>query len=188
MIWKSSLQTIAASDQFELLVKCEAHQGVIQWQFQTLEHDVCFSVRVQNDSSANEQDKLLVAPTRYNCAKDPVMATHVISGPCSLFFVWNNDYSWYTPKKVSYVIELKTLQGLDPADDDNESLSSLREKKSSSVGDLQTKAERAIDAMHDRYQAIEEGNQTLTRLSSVISTIDESVGELENSIQVLGLS
>lgn len=75
-------------------------------EFETDGGDVAFSIKfVDTDHRIHE----LVAESRVPSDLESIRKGFKIPGEGTLIFKWNNEYSWFASKSLSYMIELKQV-------------------------------------------------------------------------------
>lgn len=102
--WKSSSVPIPASEVFQLPIKIDAPRAELQYDFSTLEFDICFGVEmVCGDGTMVE----VMEMTRYESQKQAVVGRLELRGPGLVFLTWDNSFSWLNPKQLAYAVELR---------------------------------------------------------------------------------
>mmetsp|Transcript_32235 Transcript_32235/g.42509 ORF Transcript_32235/g.42509 Transcript_32235/m.42509 type:complete len:289 (+) Transcript_32235:46-912(+) len=116
LTWKCTNMPIKT--EFRLPIPVDIAGSIIEYQFQTLEYDIAFSVELETLNDDGERESNVISePERYDSHIEPFVQQVQMDQPGTLILVWNNSYSWMREKQLSYSVSLQvpSLIGIDKA-------------------------------------------------------------------------
>jgi len=103
--------TINAAGKFEEVVKIEKENTSILWEFKILSKDVAFSVHYENESKERIE---VVKSTKYDCGPEVSGSYNCTKTGCYVL-QFDNSYSRWTKKQITYQIYLEAIQDMEQA-------------------------------------------------------------------------
>ncbi|CAM9284323.1 unnamed protein product [Ascophyllum nodosum] len=110
IVWKSSKTPIAT--EFRLPIPVEHSGSVVDYSFETLENDILFEVVFnpaedgRDAPEGGEGEEIVVEGQRFESHMGTVTGTIPLTRPGRLTLVWDNRYSWFKHKVLSYSVTL----------------------------------------------------------------------------------
>ncbi|CAN7985272.1 unnamed protein product, partial [Ixodes hexagonus] len=100
--------SLERGQKLDVPVKVERGGSTLSWKFQTSPgHDVAFGIQYRSGEDAKPKAVLDVG--RVKCDQAPEIG-QLCSEPGTYIFRFDNSYSWFTKKQISYVFEVKSSE------------------------------------------------------------------------------
>lgn len=161
LVWKSIHVNVLPNSVFEVPIQIEKEEMyLLNYQFHTKFYDIHFGIYMNND-------KVVLENTKFESQLDLVTGTHRIQGPCVVYLCWNNEYSWWNRKIVSYNIQLQPISSIVSEDLNLQHVLKIRQ------------------AMEDRKIAIVRGRTTEGNLTNVIDTMNCNLSQIQHDLEKL---
>jgi hypothetical protein len=154
LCWRSSNTPIQASGFIEMTSPISEKNTRVHYSFSVAEMDILFSVKlVTNFGSSHERVQTLIEPIRVSEADD----TLEVPECGSLTFIWDNRYSWVTPKEVSYNVQVVKQD----CDDEKQ----------------QIRSEQAFSYMGKQIESVKHAK---TKMKSLEESLEHAMEKFEN--------
>jgi len=160
--------SIEVTYDLELPISITIPGSRVKYAFGTEGGDISFGLFIQppgaakNSKNNEEDDTELLEITRVASDKDPITGTITIPAACTLLFYFDNHYSWFKAKKLSYSVSL-----LPPSE---EQIKKLR-------------GERFKDIRSKFVADKEKGEARLTALTDATGKLTKKVEELSRQLK-----
>ncbi|ETW06012.1 hypothetical protein, variant [Aphanomyces invadans] len=165
LTWHSSHAIVAPAGRFELPIRVEEAGSDLSYTFETKDMDIDFSITFEGLTSV----EYLVHPTRCASHESTVRGSLDIPGPGTVVLVWDNEYSWFNAKELSYHVGLKT-----PEPDVSTAKSPV------SLLDVE------LDSRKQQYRTLNESYDMLqlqcTKRATSIQVIERQIEELQREL------
>ncbi len=97
---------IPANADFKLNLPVQVGGSVVYYKFSSAPYDLSFSATFK--PLVGDTMELFPA-TRVPCHEEPVMGQFKITSEGVVNLIWDNSFSWMTPKALSYAVEIKQV-------------------------------------------------------------------------------
>lgn len=157
--YKSSSTPIR--DVFKLKIPIDLSESRVLYKFSTEENDVSFAVIFEG---LDDSIEVILPAGRVDSHFEPISGAITVHKPGSIILEWDNSYSWFNTKTLSYAVSLKQPK--------IEVLEKKRTEKASLLVDNYTKE-------------IEENKETVNNLTENISESEHEILKLKQQISYL---
>jgi hypothetical protein len=100
-VYQAKSVPVALRAKFEVPIHVTAGGSVVQFEISTEEYDIAFGVTAEREEGIT----IVKESMRVNSHLEPITGKFLVgSVPCALIFSFDNEYSWFREKKVSYKI------------------------------------------------------------------------------------
>ncbi len=100
-VYQAKSVPVALRAKFEVPIHITAGGSVVQFEISTEEYDIAFGVTAKREEGLTNVKESM----RVNSHLEPITGKFLVgSVPCALIFSFDNEYSWFREKKVSYKI------------------------------------------------------------------------------------
>jgi len=164
--FKSS--NIEVTYDLELPIEVAVPGSRVKYAFSTDGGDISFGLYIQppgasqNKNAGTEEDVELLEITRVKSDIDPITGTITIPSPCTLLFYWDNHYSWFRAKRLSYSVSI-----LPPTEDVVQKM----------------RTDRLNEVLGDVMKDKEKTSARLEKISEAREILNKKVIDLENQLR-----
>jgi hypothetical protein len=89
-----------------LPIPIAAPYSTVKYEFCTENGDIVFSIVFVSDEG---EETIISAPERVNSQEEPVSGTCQLDSPGTLLFLWDNTFSWFNSKSLTYAVEIEQV-------------------------------------------------------------------------------
>lgn len=165
LTWKCS--NMPVRNGFKLPIPVDLAGTVVEYKFNTHDYDIGFSVEFQtiNEEGERQLDVILV-PERYDSHIEPFVQQVQLEQPGTLILVWDNSYSWWYEKQLSYSVTLQapSVSGFEKA-----------------------RCERALSYFNGCLEALRGASQKRLHCKSMKTQLSTELSDLTLKIEQLNL-
>jgi len=167
-VYQAKAVPVALRAKFDVPIHVTAGGSVVEYEISTDLYDIAFGVTAEREEGVTNVKK----SARVDSHLDTVTGKFLVgSVPCALIFSFDNEYSWFREKKVTYKINVTP-----PCMENIVKGRRLRAKKALEVVKLDNRAmkERHESAMHKSSELEEE-----------VQRLEKEIGEKKKSLDVV---
>jgi len=148
-------------DVFKLKIPIDLSESRVLYKFSTEENDISFAVIFEG---LDDSIEVILPAGRVDSHFEPISGAITVHKPGSIILEWDNNYSWFNTKTLSYTVSLKQPK--------IEVLEKKRIEKASLLVDTYTKE-------------IEENKETVESLTETITDNEDEIQKLKQQISYL---
>ncbi|KAL9190586.1 hypothetical protein ACHAXT_000292 [Thalassiosira profunda] len=167
-VYSAKSVPVALRGKFDVPIHVTAGGSVVEYEISTEDYDISFGVTAEREEGVTNVKE----SARVDSHLEPVTGKFLVgSVPCALVFSFDNEYSWFREKKVSYKISVTP-----PRTDSVVKGRRLRAKKALEII-TQDKQE-----MEEKYEA---ATQQRTVLEEAVRKLEKELAEKTKSLDVV---
>ena len=167
-VYSAKSVPVALRGKFDVPIHVTAGGSVVEYEISTEDYDISFGVTAEREEGVTNVKE----SARVDSHLEPVTGKFLVgSVPCALVFSFDNEYSWFREKKVSYKISVTP-----PRTDSVVKGRRLRAKKALEII-TQDKQE-----MEEKYEA---ATQQRTALEEAVRKLEKELAEKTKSLDVV---
>ena len=167
-VYSAKSVPVALRAKFDVPIHVTAGGSVVEYEISTEDYDISFGVTAEREEGVTNVKE----SSRVDSHLEPVTGKFLVgSVPCALIFSFDNEYSWFREKKVTYKITVTP-----PRTDNVVKGRRLRAKKALEVV---TKDRIDMDARH------EEALQKRSELEGEVNRLEKELAEKKKSLDVV---
>lgn len=167
-VYKAKAVPVALRTKFDVPIHVTAGGSVVEYEISTDLYDIGFGVTAEREEgTTNVKDS-----ARVDSHVEPVTGKFLVgSVPCALIFSFDNEYSWFREKKVSYKITVTPP------------------KTENVIKGRRLRAKKALEVVSKDRQDMEEryviASQKQTELEECIAKLEAELTEKKKSLDVV---
>merc|ERR1719197_222126 len=174
--YKSSSTPIR--DVFKLKIPVNISEARVLYKFSTEDYDISFAVIFEGLDGATE---VILPSGRVDSHFEPISGAITVHKPGSIVLEWDNSYSWFNTKTLSYAVSLKQPK--------LEVLEKKRIEKASHLVDTYTKeieenketVESLEDNLSENHTEIEKLREQISYLQTILAKKTEEMESAEST-------
>lgn len=167
-VYQAKLVPVALRAKFDVPIHVTAGGSVVEYEISTEDYDISFGVTAEREEGVTNVKE----SARVDSHLEPVTGKFLVgSVPCALIFSFDNEYSWFREKKVTYKITVTP-----PRMDNVIKGRRLRAKKALEV------VTKDNQEMAERYET---STQKRTELEADLKKLEKELAEKKKSLDVV---
>jgi len=171
---------VVISEEWVLPIPVANPHTLVSFTFQTSNGDISFSMVF---IGLNGEEQIIIPPDRVNSDSEPFNDSVRLPERGSLILMWDNSYSWWHKKELSYSLQIEQ----DPDFDANGRpkivpLSTMEDRRIAAATNKRTELLQRIDQLKHRLSSIDEVLKSVT--SSEIDELELSIIRIRKEIEV----
>lgn len=167
-VYQAKSVPVALRAKFDVPIHVTAGGSVVEYEIATAQYDISFGVTAEREEGVTNVKE----SARVDSHLEPVTAKFLVgSVPCALIFSFDNEYSWFREKRVTYKITVTP-----PRAENVIKGRRLRAKKALEVVTKDTKD------MEERYET---ASQKRTEVEAEVKKLEKELAEKQKSLDVV---
>jgi len=167
-VYQAKLVPVALRAKFDVPIHVTAGGSVVEYEISTEDYDISFGVTAEREEGVTNVKE----SARVDSHLEPVTGKFLVgSVPCALIFSFDNEYSWFREKKVTYKITVTP-----PRMDNVIKGRRLRAKKALEV------VTKDNEEMAERYET---STQKRTEFEADVKKLEKELAEKKKSLDVV---
>jgi hypothetical protein len=165
-VYQAKSVPVALRAKFDVPIHVTAGGSVVQFEISTEEYDIAFGVTAEREEGITNVKESM----RVNSHLEPITGKFLVgSVPCALIFSFDNEYSWFREKKVSYKItvtpprmenvirgrRLRARKALEVLTQDSEEVTTKYQLVSSKRSELEAKVQYLTKTLAETQKTLE---------------------------------
>mmetsp|Transcript_2339 Transcript_2339/g.4979 ORF Transcript_2339/g.4979 Transcript_2339/m.4979 type:complete len:284 (-) Transcript_2339:243-1094(-) len=167
-VYQAKKVPVALRAKFDVPIHVTAGGSVVEYEIATAEYDISFGVTAEREEGVTNVKE----SARVDSHLEPVTGKFLVgSVPCALIFSFDNEYSWFREKRVTYKITVTP-----PLTENVVKGRRLRAKKALEV------VIKDNQEMEDRYET---ATQKRTEVEAEVKKLEKELAEKKKSLDVV---
>lgn len=164
-VYQAKQVPVALRSKFDVPIHVTAGGSIVEYEISTEEYDISFGVAAEREEGVTNVKE----SARVDSHLEPVAGKFLVgSVPCALIFSFDNEYSWFREKRVTYKITVTP-----PKSDNIIKGRRLRAKKALTV---------ITKDMNDMIQRYEASSAEHTTLENEVNKLEKELEEKKKSL------
>jgi len=152
---------------FDVPIHVSAGGSVVEYAIETLNYDICFGITAEREEGLT----VVKENDRVDSQIQPVTGKFLVgSVPCALVFTFDNEYSWFREKTVSYRVTIT------PPSVDN--IVAGRRRRANAA------LKAVVDDKHSATKRLDRATKQSTALTADIVRMEKELAEKKKSLDV----
>lgn len=80
--------------------------AAVKYEFETEGGDIDFGITFTSTGSGSAEEEEIISISRISSDVEPIRGQFKAPSEGVIMFKWNNEYSWFTSKSLSYMIDM----------------------------------------------------------------------------------